>query len=583
MAETQEQTGKDWKSISLARQDEIRNAIPKSHRLSPTVIEGLQDSRNLISIPETCGILSPRELEITSTPSTTKLLVDIRNRVYTAVEVTMAFCKRASIAHQLTNCLTEILYDSALAQAQELDKHLLATGEPVGLLHGLPISVKDQISIAGTRATSGLVSMVDHIDEKDAYIIEILRKAGAVFYVKTTNPLCMLAMETHSNLFGRTVSPYNINLSPGGSSGGEGALISLRGSLLGVGTGTDIGGSLRAPAAFSNIYTLKASAGRIPVAGMEWWLHPGMETVQCIIGPMAIGVDGLELFYEVKECSPASRIPPWLVEPLLVNKPWDKRVIVNGTILKPLRIGLMLSDGVVTPHPPILRSLKETARVLEEAGHIVIPWVPVDHKGMSELTAATFFQDNAEFARHLVKKSGEELTPLAKFAFDGLQSKPLTVTESWDLTNRRNQYRLSYAKLWNESQIDAIICPAAPTASPLHDTSKSWGYTSVFNLLDYSTAVFPAGKVLDIDGAAALPEGVDLHATYPKNSVEELNQVYSKLWFDKDQNGKVLGPERYKYAPIGLQLVARRYEEEKVLGILRTVVGARKNGGLKPY
>jgi len=103
MAETHEQTGKDWKSISLARQNGINNSIPKSHRLSPAVIEGLQDARNLVSIPETCGTLSQRELEITSTPSTTKLLADIRNRVYTAVEVTIAFCKRASIAHQLVS------------------------------------------------------------------------------------------------------------------------------------------------------------------------------------------------------------------------------------------------------------------------------------------------------------------------------------------------------------------------------------------------------------------------------------------------------------------------------------------------
>jgi len=102
-------------------------------------------------------------------------------------------------------------------------------------------------------------------------------------------------------------------------------------------------------------------------------------------------------------------------------------------------------------------------------------------------------------------------------------------------------------------------------------------------LLDYSAAVFPAGKVLDIDGEATSPEGVDLSATYPKNSIEELNQAYSKLWFDKDQNGKVLGTERYKYAPIGLQLVARRYEEEKLLAMLRTVVEARKNVGLEPY
>jgi len=95
----------------------------------------------------------------------------------------------------------------------------------------------------------------------------------------------------------------------------------------------------------------------------------------------------------------------------------------------------MLSDGVVTPHPSILRSLKETARALEEAGHTVIPWVPVDHKSMSELIAISFFQDNAERVRDLIKKSGEELNLLAKFAFEGLQCKPISVTESWDVSD----------------------------------------------------------------------------------------------------------------------------------------------------
>lgn len=107
---SQEQIEKDWRPISLARQNEINNAIPESHCISPAVFEGLQDPRNLISIPDTCGILSQRELEITSMPSATKLLADIRNRVYTAVEVTMAFCKRASIAHQLVNDNQCLLY-----------------------------------------------------------------------------------------------------------------------------------------------------------------------------------------------------------------------------------------------------------------------------------------------------------------------------------------------------------------------------------------------------------------------------------------------------------------------------------------
>lgn len=95
----------------------------------------------------------------------------------------------------------------------------------------------------------------------------------------------------------------------------------------------------------------------------------------------------------------------------------------------------MLSDGVVNPHPSILRSLKETARALEDAGHTVIPWVPVDHKGMAELVATSFFQDNAEPARGLIKQSGEEPTPLAKYVFEALQGKLRTLTESWDVSN----------------------------------------------------------------------------------------------------------------------------------------------------
>lgn len=90
-----------WQSIADARRNKINNAIPASHRLPPNYIEGLADPRNVIDIPDCCGILTQREIEITTTSSATKLLEDIKNRVYTSVEVTAAFCKRASIAHQL--------------------------------------------------------------------------------------------------------------------------------------------------------------------------------------------------------------------------------------------------------------------------------------------------------------------------------------------------------------------------------------------------------------------------------------------------------------------------------------------------
>jgi len=129
-----------------------------------------------------------------------------------------------------------------MKQARDLDDYLEATGQLKGPLHGLPISVKEHIHLKGTPATSGLVAWKDNISEEDALIVKIFRDAGAIFHVKTTNPQTLMSLETNSNLFGRTMNPYNRDLTSGGSSGGEGALIAMRGSVFGI--GTDIGKSV---------------------------------------------------------------------------------------------------------------------------------------------------------------------------------------------------------------------------------------------------------------------------------------------------------------------------------------------------
>lgn len=112
--------------------------------------------------------------------------------------------------------------------------------KPLGPLHGLPISVKEHIGMKGLGLNTGYVAFWDKVAQEDAHILQILWDAGAVFHARTTQPQTMMHLETDSNLYGVTVSPYNRDLSPGGSSGGEGALIGLRGSCLGI--GTDIGG-----------------------------------------------------------------------------------------------------------------------------------------------------------------------------------------------------------------------------------------------------------------------------------------------------------------------------------------------------
>ena len=147
--------------------------------------------------------------------------------------------------------------ERALARAAELDDALKKTGKVVGPLHGLPISLKDQICIKGLETTMGYVSWIGKYAEKNAVLVDILEECGAVPFVRTNVPQTLMVSRTYSvskpvtliriqwpetfnNIFGRTTNPYNRSLTSGGSSGGEGALVALKGSPLGV--GSDIGG-----------------------------------------------------------------------------------------------------------------------------------------------------------------------------------------------------------------------------------------------------------------------------------------------------------------------------------------------------
>ena len=140
-----------------------------------------------------------------------------------------------------TNCITEVLFPEALSQAQNLDDHLARTGKPIGPLHGLPISLKDSFIVPPHPASIGMAAFANQATEpgQETVLATLLRELGAVFYVKTNIPTAMMMMETNNNVWGETRNPLHKLCSPGGSSGGESALIAMKGSPLGV--GTDIG------------------------------------------------------------------------------------------------------------------------------------------------------------------------------------------------------------------------------------------------------------------------------------------------------------------------------------------------------
>lgn len=234
-------TAKNWEAIAAKKREDLSSSIPEEWRI-PSDLLPPADQDDVTGFPERSGWFTPEELTITG-QTAAELLPRLASGELTSETVTRAFCKRAAAAHQLVNCLSETCFARALATAKELDAHLSRTGEPVGPLHGLPVSLKDNFNLAGLDSTVGFASHVGDPALRESVLADVLRGAGAVFYVKTSVPTAMMIAETVNNVTGRTVSPRNRRLTSGGSSGGESALLAFRGSPLGV--GTDIGGSLR--------------------------------------------------------------------------------------------------------------------------------------------------------------------------------------------------------------------------------------------------------------------------------------------------------------------------------------------------
>ncbi|KAH9858328.1 general amidase GmdA [Lenzites betulinus] len=506
--------------------------------------------------------LTPREREIVHQDATA-LAAALRARRYTAVEVLEAFCHAATIAQDLTNCLTEVLFEEGLRRAAELDRHLAETGDVVGPLHGVPVSIKDHILVEGHDTATGYAAWAFRtVAARDAVVVDVLRKAGAVIYVKTANPQTLLSLETNNNIYGRTLNPHNRALTPGGSSGGESALIAVHGSPLGV--GTDIGGSIRVPAGYMGLYGLKGSVGRMPHGGLMG-SHDGMDAIVGALGPLATSARDLALFARVMLAN-----EPWLAEPPLLELPWRQDVADGSGVPAKLTVAVLWDDGVVAPHPPIVDALARGRDALRAAGHDVISWEPVDHQAAWDLILKLYFLDGGEEYRQVLAE--DPPVPQTEWILGQVPNggAPYGVADVFKINLEREAFRAKVLAHWNAHQartasgrhIDAVLSPVAATLAPRHDRTRWWGYTSYWNLMDYPAVVFPVGRFRAAGYAGAqLPEGASVHVGDPRSETE---RVVRAEW----------DPATYDNIPVSLQLVGRRLNEERLLGVLGKVEDA---------
>ncbi|TFK68528.1 amidase signature enzyme [Pluteus cervinus] len=477
-----------------------------------------------------------------------------------------AYGKKALRAHAQTNCLTEIMIGTAEVWAQECNRQ--------GPLAGVPVSLKDTVGVKGWDSCIGYSAWVGQPLAQDSALIRLLRDAGAVPFVKTNIPITLLSFESVSDVFGRTTNPHNSAYSPGGSTGGEAALLAYGGSRIGI--GTDVAGSVRVPAHYSGIYTIKASVGRFLRNGNNTSI-PGQEGVSAVYSPMARTLEDLETFWKG-----IFAMNPWKYDASVLPIPW-RSVDLSA---KKLRWGILWDDGVVSPSPACKRALQIVVDTLTRDGHEVLPINPPSPYEALKIGSQLILADGCQtvngpigllesndagvhqlsvffalpsFLRRIyvwyikyIKRDALYADLLSSFNPSGstfFGSGSIGVSEFWPLVAKKEAYKNKWFEYWDEQDLDFILTvPNAFPACPhrgMRGGFTACGYTFLFNVLDYTAGVLPVTRVNSLLDARP-------HDFRPRNAIERSGY--------KDYDSLSMAG-----LPVGVQVVGRRLEEEKVL------------------
>lgn len=310
----------------------------------------------------------------------------------------------------------------------------------------------------------------------------------------------------------------------------------MHGSPLGL--GTDIGGSVRIPAACTGLYTIRPAYGRFPNFDARSGLT-GQESIGSVHGPLARSMADLRLFTDN-----VANSEPWLKDPKCIPISWRKVDIPS----KP-KIGVLWNNGIVTPTPPVARALKTVVDKLKNKGYNIIDWTPDGHAEIMALMGKFFTADGGQSVKKILATVGEPIRPEMKLYETATE---LGVYDLWQLQKQRTALQKMYLDRWAGAGLDAILGPTTPYAAPKNGQFKNVSYTGVFNILDYSSTSFPTGLFADKE--------VDV---YPNDF---------KAWGEPDEITKTdYDAVAVHGMPISLQLTGRRLEDEKIMALTEKV------------
>jgi Asp-tRNA(Asn)/Glu-tRNA(Gln) amidotransferase A subunit family amidase len=458
----------------------------------------------------------------------------VREKKVSPVELVQAHLERIERLNPKLNAFAHLDAEGALKQARGCGEAIaqargcgeaIARGESGGAMHGVPVTVKSCMEVAGLRCESGTELRRGHVGETDATLVARLRSAGAVILGTTNVPEFNMSYETDGPLYGRTNNPWDLGRTPGGSSGGEAAAIAA--GLSTGGLGTDGAGSIRVPAHFSGICGLKATPGRIPITG-HYPPVGGPFTILGVIGPLTRTVEDLKLMFEVvagADRGDAASAPAALR--------WPKQ-----DDMRRLRVACFEDDGRTPVTPETRAAVQAAAKGLKKAGFEVDAFRPEGLERARQIGMLWFGWGGLLALRAVMGKRADEL-PITKEYLEVLGGEPeVTAEELLNSWFERDTVRLQVLAQMEEYPV--LLCPVCSVPAFRHD-ERAWevegqtvryldafSYTQWFNLLGFPAVSVPVGRS---------PEGL----------------------------------------PIGVQVVGRPWEEEVVLSVAEVV--EREAGG----
>jgi amidase len=340
----------------------LAGALPEMSRAMPT-----SEPTHVTSTPTEPSMSNPAVAgdEICDLTAV-DLAARIRRKQLSAREVMEAHLARIARVNPRINAIVTLVADRAMDAARKADEHQ-ARGGTLGVLHGLPVAHKDLINTAGIRTTFGSPLFRDNVPTVDAPLVRRIRAAGAITVGKTNTPEFGAGSNTFNTVFGATVNPYDVRKTVGGSSGGAAAAV--RCGMVPIASGTDLGGSLRNPAAFTGVVGLRPSPGRVPDDDGSWSPLPTM-------GPMARTVSDVALLL-------SAMTGAYAPDPLaLDDDPATFRAPLERS-LKGARVAWFKSLGGIPFEPEIRRVVEANRQVFAELGCVISDAEP-DFSGVDE-------------------------------------------------------------------------------------------------------------------------------------------------------------------------------------------------------